>query len=103
MNGLAMLMAKRICLGLITLFAVSVIIFAALELMPGDLAEQVLGQSATPETVAQFRKELGLDKAPHIRYFDWLGGALQGDFGVSLANKRSVADQLAPRLSLIHI
>ena len=97
MNGLAMLMAKRVGLGLITLFAVSVIIFAALELMPGDLAEQVLGQSATPETVAQFRKELGLDKAPHIRYFDWLGGALQGDFGVSLANKRSVADQLAPR------
>ena len=99
MNGLAMLMAKRIGLGLITLFAVSVIIFAALELMPGDLAEQVLGQSATPETVAQFRKELGLDKAPHIRYFDWLGGALQGDFGVSLANKRSVADQLAPRFA----
>jgi len=99
MKDLVKLIGKRIGLGLITLFAVSIIIFGALELLPGDLAEQVLGQGATEETVAAFRKDLGLDRPAHIRYFEWLGGAVQGDFGVSLANKRSVAEQLGPRFA----
>lgn len=99
MTGLPQLIAKRIGLGLLTLFAVSIIIFGALELLPGDLAQQVLGQGATPETLEAFRKELGLDRPSYIRYFEWLGGAVQGDFGVSLANKRSVAEQLAPRFA----
>lgn len=99
MSGLLGLIAKRIGLGIVTLFAVSIIIFGALELMPGDLAQQVLGQGATEETVAAFRRELGLDQPAYVRYFGWLGGALQGDFGVSLANKRSVAEQLGPRFA----
>ncbi|MCU9846523.1 ABC transporter permease [Defluviimonas sp. WL0024] len=89
---------KRLGLGLLTLLVISVIIFSATELLPGDLAQAILGQSATPETVAAFRKELGLDLPAYQRYFNWLFGALQGDFGTSLANKRPIADLIATRL-----
>lgn len=93
------MIAKRLGLGVLTLFVISVIIFGATELLPGDLAQNILGQSATPETVAAFRKELGLDLPAHTRYFNWLFGALQGDFGTSLANRRPIADLIATRLS----
>lgn len=89
---------QRLGLGLVTLFVVSVIIFLAIELLPGDLAQQILGQSATPETVAAFRKDLGLDRPPVERYIDWLGGAITGDFGKSLANKREISELIASRL-----
>ena len=97
--GVLSLIAKRLGLGFVTLLVVSIIIFGAVELLPGDLAQQILGQAATPETVKAMREELGLDRAAPVRYFEWLGGALQGDFGTSLANKRSVAEQLGPRFA----
>jgi peptide/nickel transport system permease protein len=99
MKDVVRLVGRRLGLGLLTLLVVSVIIFGAVELLPGDLAQQILGQSATEETVAAFRRELGLDQPSYVRYFDWLGGAVQGDFGVSLANERSVAEQIAPRFA----
>ena len=99
MSDLARLVAKRLGFGLLTLLAVSLVIFAAVELMPGDLARQVLGQAATEETVEAMRRQLGLDRPAPVRYVEWLGGALQGDFGVSLVNRRPVAAQLAPRLA----
>ncbi|WP_112323795.1 ABC transporter permease [Oceanibium sediminis] len=99
MQGVIALVGKRLLLGLGTLLVVSIIIFGAVELLPGDLAQQILGQSATEETVANLREELGLNDPSYIRYFQWLGGAVQGDFGISLANKRSVAEQLAPRFA----
>lgn len=92
------MIARRLALGLMTLFVISLIIFGATELLPGDLAQNVLGQSATPETVEAFRKELGLDLPAHTRYLNWLGGALHGDFGTSLANKRPIAELIATRL-----
>jgi len=61
LHPLAAMIIKRLGLGLLTLFVISLFIFWAIELLPGDLAEEVLGQSATPETVAAFRRELGLD------------------------------------------
>ncbi|MHA3978487.1 ABC transporter permease [Halovulum sp. GXIMD14794] len=97
MSSVLPLIGKRLLLGLVTLLVVSIIIFSAVEFLPGDVAQQILGQSATEETVAQLRRQLGLDQPPYIRYFEWLGNALQGDFGTSLANKRSVAEQLGPR------
>ena len=97
--GVLSLVAKRLGLGLVTLLVVSIIIFGAVELLPGDLAQQILGQAATPETVKALREDLGLDRPAVVRYFDWLGGAVQGDFGTSLANKRSVAEQLGPRFA----
>ncbi|WP_025769761.1 ABC transporter permease [Thioalkalivibrio sp. HK1] len=97
MIGIIKLVAKRLGFGLVTLFIVSLIIFWAVEALPGNLAEQVLGQAATPETVEALSKEMGLDRPAFVRYIDWLSSALQGDFGSSLANKRSVSEQLEPR------
>ena len=68
------------------------LIFVGVEALPGDLAEEILGQNALPETVAQFRKELKLDEPPVKRYFLWLGAFLRGDLGNSLANKRPVSE-----------
>jgi peptide/nickel transport system permease protein len=102
---------QRLGLGLLTLLVVSVVIFAAVNMLPGDFAEAILGQGATPEAVASIRRDLGLDQPPVTRYFQWLAGALQGDFGNSFAQANfrsftgsqtgsglgSVAAQVAPR------
>ena len=98
---------KRLLLGLLTLFVVSLIIFGSIQFLPGDFAEAVLGQAATTETVAAFRKELGLDQPAYIRYFDWIGSVMTGDFGTSFSGRaasgvdrsRSVAELIAPRLA----
>jgi peptide/nickel transport system permease protein len=97
MDSLGKMVAKRIALGLTTLIVISLLIFLGVELLPGDVAETILGQSALPETVEAFRRELKLDLPPHIRYFTWLGDFFQGDFGNSLANKRPVAQQIGWR------
>ena len=93
------LLAKRLGRGLVTLFVVSLVIFVAVESLPGNFAQEILGQGATPEAVAAIEKELGLDQPAYLRYFQWLGGALQGDFGVSFGNKRPVAEQLHDRFA----
>ncbi len=97
---------QRLGLGFLTLLAVSVIIFSSLELMPGGFAENILGQGATPETVAAFNKSLGLDRPAVTRFFEWIFGAVQGDFGKSFAgaggwreeNIRYVSNIIGPRL-----
>ena len=98
MGKLIAMIVRRLALGVLTLFVVSLIISLGVELLPGDLAEAILGQSATPETVAAFRKELGLDLPLYTRYFDWLFGMLQGDMGVSLANQREISELIGVRL-----
>jgi len=107
------MIAERLALGALTLLIVSIVIFVAIEALPGDFAQAILGQGATPEAVAAIRESLGMDRAPVARYFAWLGGVLSGDFGVSF-NQLSfqsqygqtgerdivtVADQLAPRFA----
>ncbi len=92
------LLGQRLALGFLTLIVVSVLIFAVTEWLPGDIATNILGQQATPENVAAIRAELGLDRPPQERYVEWLLGAVQGDFGQSLANKRPVGDVIGPRL-----
>ncbi|SLM32454.1 ABC transporter, membrane spanning protein (Oligopeptide) [Desulfamplus magnetovallimortis] len=99
MKNILLLICKRIGASLITIFVISLIIFIGVELLPGDVAETVLGQSATPETVEAFRKELKLDLPPHVRYATWLNHFVHGDFGNSLANKRPVAELVNWRLS----
>lgn len=96
--GLTTLILKRLVFGLVTLFAITLLISLALEALPGDFAEQRLGQSATPETIAAIREQLGLNKPVLIRYIEWLGNFVQGDMGVSLSNNRPVAELLATRL-----
>ncbi|TSA14414.1 MAG: ABC transporter permease [Comamonadaceae bacterium] len=92
------LILNRLGLGVLTLLAVSLLIFVCTEILPGDVASAVLGNQATPESLAIFRKELGLDIPSHLRYFNWLWGALHGDLGVAMTNKRVIIDELTPRL-----
>lgn len=98
MRGLPGLVLRRLGFGLLTIWAASVVIFAATEVLPGDVAQAVLGQAATPQAVANIREQLNLDRPPYERYIEWLGSSLQGDFGVSLANRRPIVTTLAPRL-----
>jgi peptide/nickel transport system permease protein len=93
------LILNRLLLGVLTLFAVSILIFVCTEILPGDVASAVLGQGATPEALVVFRKELGLDIPAYLRYWNWLIGALQGDLGVALTNKRVIVDEVLPRLA----
>tara|TARA_B100001167_G_scaffold1667_1_gene1017 strand:+ start:26 stop:982 length:957 start_codon:yes stop_codon:yes gene_type:complete len=99
LKNILKIVAQRIALGLLSLFVISLIIAFVVELLPGDLAEAILGQGATPETVRVFRAELGLDKPAHLRYLDWLAGMVSGDMGVSLANKREISELVGIRLS----
>ena len=92
------LVLKRLFSGLVTLFIVSAMVFAGTELLPGDVAEAILGQQATPEAVAAIRQELELDRPALVRYWDWLTGCLSGDLGRSLANGREVAELISGRL-----
>lgn len=112
MNPVIKIILQRLALGLLTLFIVSIVIFAAVNMLPGDFAEAILGQGATPEAVAAIRRDLGLDQDPVTRYLQWLAGALQGDLGNSFAQanfasfvgddsgvRTSVAQQIAPRFA----
>ena len=92
-------MVKRILMGFLTIIVISILIFVGVEALPGDLATAILGQEATPETVAAFRRELKLDLPPHVRYFSWLGDFIKGDLGTSLANKRPVAELITWRFA----
>ena len=98
MSKVITMIIKRLGLGVLTLLLLSLLIFLSVEALPGDLAETILGQQATPENVAAIRKELGLDLPAYTRYINWLGNILQGDFGNSLALKKPISGLIAPRL-----
>ncbi|WP_022669417.1 ABC transporter permease [Desulfospira joergensenii] len=99
MKNVLSLIIKRCSASLVTVCVISIIIFIGVELLPGDVAETVLGQSATPETVEAFRKELKLDLPAHVRYVAWLKEFVHGDFGTSLANGRPVSELISWRLA----
>ncbi|MGO7397309.1 ABC transporter permease [Rhizobium ruizarguesonis] len=92
------LILERFVLSLVLLFAVSILIFGGLEALPGDFATTYLGQSATPQAVANIREDLGLNRPITTRYVEWLGNAVQGDLGTSWASKNSVSEQIGKRL-----
>lgn len=98
MNAILAMIGRRLLLGLLTLFVISVVIFGATELLPGDLARELLGQSATEETLAALREQLGLNDPAPVRYWNWLTGVLQGDLGVSMATKKPIAELVGARL-----
>lgn len=93
---------KRLALGLLTLFMVSVVIFSSVSMLPGSYARAILGQTATKETIAAFEKELGLNRPAVVRYFDWVSHAAVGNFGNSFSssasNQRKVTEVIGPRL-----
>ena len=89
---------RRIAIGIATMFVVSLIVFLMLALLPGDVAAIILGQSATEETLAALRAELGLDKPWYVRYFGWLGDMVTGDLGISKAGGAAISDLIDSRL-----
>lgn len=97
MGDILGLVLRRLGLGLVTLLVISVIIFFMVELLPGDVAEAVLGQGATPENLAALRKEMGLDQPAPLRYLDWLSGAVIGDFGNSIVTGTPVVETITER------
>ena len=98
MHPIVKLLIQRIALGLLLLWAASVLIFVGTEILPGDVASAVLGQGATEQALANMRARMGLDEPAVTRYFEWLFNAMQGDFGVALSNGRDIAEAISQRL-----
>ena len=92
------LVAQRVALGILLLLAASVLIFVGTQILPGDVAQAILGQQATPVALANLRAQLGLNDPTYVRYFHWLFGVLHGDLGKSLANGQDVASEIGERL-----
>lgn len=88
---------RRIAIGFLTLLVVSVIVFVATSILPGDVAQIILGQAATPETLAALRAELGLDQPGYVRYFFWLGNMFTGDLGISKAGGATISSLIGGR------
>jgi peptide/nickel transport system permease protein len=102
-HPIARFLVRRVAAALGTLLIVSMLVFAATEVLPGDAAGAVLGKTATPAQVAQLRKTMGLDRPIVVQYGDWLSGFTHGDLGDSAAgyaagSKLPIWDQIRPRL-----
>ncbi len=98
-SSIGTLIARRLGLSVVLLLCTTLLIFAGVEALPGDFASTYLGQSATPQAVANIRHDLGLDRSAGERYIGWLSGIAHGDLGTSWANRNSVAEQLGKRLA----
>ena len=98
MHPILKLVIQRLALGLLLLAAASVLIFVGTEILPGDVAQAILGQSATDQALANLRADMGLDRPAVTRYFEWLFNALQGDLGVALTNGRDIAESIGQRM-----
>ena len=97
MGDILGLVGKRLGLGLIILLVISIIIFFMVELLPGDIAQAVLGQGATEENLAALREQMGLNKRAVVRYLDWLSGAVLLDFGTSIVTGAPVVETIGTR------
>ncbi len=98
MHPVLKLVAQRLALGFLLLLAASVLIFVGTQILPGDVAQSILGQSATEQSLANLREQLGLNQPAMTRYFSWLFAALQGDLGTALTNGADIAESLSKRL-----
>tara|TARA_R110002096_G_scaffold229063_5_gene418545 strand:+ start:948 stop:1904 length:957 start_codon:yes stop_codon:yes gene_type:complete len=98
MHPVLKLVTQRLALGLLLLLAASVLIFIGTQILPGDVAQSILGQSATPQSLANLRAELGLDVPAPMRYLNWLAGVLQGDLGKALTNGQDISTAIGKRL-----
>ena len=97
---MGLFLLKRLATFVITLLVASVVVFVVLELLPGNAAEVMLGDSATPESLAALQAKLGLDRPPLQRYLDWVGGALQGRTAQSISYDTPTAELIAQRLQV---
>ena len=91
---------KRLALFVVALFGLSVVVFAALRILPGDVASVMAGVNSPPERVTQLREQLGLDRPLIAQYFDWMSALARGDFGTSILTGRSVTSLVGARASI---
>ncbi len=97
-GGVSRFIVRRVLLGVLVLFLVSVVVFAATQALPGDPALAILGRSATPQSLAALRRQLHLDQPVLSQYWTWIVGVLHGNFGQSLAAQEPVTTLLGPKL-----
>jgi len=88
----------RLGWAVVTVLLATLLVFGAMQALPGDAATQILGQNATPDAVATLRRQLGLDQAPFERFISWLGHALTGNFGTSLVSGQPVGPEVGRAL-----
>ena len=93
-------LARRFATFLITLVVASAVVFAVLELLPGNAAEVILGDTATPESLAVLQAKLGLDRPAPERYLQWLGGLLRGETARSISYDTPTAELIVERLQV---
>ncbi len=94
---LFLIICRRVAIGAVTVLVVSLLVFAGTELLPGDVAQAILGQGATPELLSNIRERLGLDQPAHTRYLTWLGNLMRGELGTSLATDREISTLIIER------
>lgn len=97
---MTLFLLRRAALLVVSLLAASVLVFLALRLLPGDVAQTIGGIKATPAQVAAVRHDLGLDRPLAAQYGDWMGGVVTGDFGRSVLDGTSVSGQLAEKFAV---
>ena len=95
---MSVFIARRFLAFALTLVAASLIVFAALELLPGNAAQVILGDTATPESIAVLEKKLGLDRPASVRYGEWVSGLVRGQTGISTSYDTPTADLIAERM-----
>src|SRR5436309_7393341 len=97
-HGISGFVLRRTLLGLLTLLLVSIVVFAATQVLPSDPARAILGRNATPEALAALRSQLHLGQSATHQYFHWLGGIVRGDLGTSLAAREPVTKLIGNRV-----
>jgi len=97
-SAISFFLFKRFASLLLTLLAASVVVFTVLDILPGNAAEVMLGESATPQSVAALSAKLGLDRTPVVRYVDWMKGLATGELGMSIAYDTPIAQLVGERL-----
>jgi peptide/nickel transport system permease protein len=90
---------RRIIFGVLTLFLVSIVVFAATQALPGNAAQAILGRDATPARVAALTQQLHLNESVSSQYLHWLSGVLSGNLGTSAATQESVGSLIGGRLA----
>ena len=91
---------RRLLSFVLTLLATSLVVFAVLELLPGNAAQVILGETATPESIAAMEEKLGLNQPAATRYLSWMGGMLQGQTGLSISYDTPTAQLMAERMQV---
>jgi peptide/nickel transport system permease protein len=96
--SLGIFVVRRLMFSIIVLFTVSIVVFSVVQILPGDVAVMILGTEATPQDIEVLREKLGLNRPVYTRYIEWVSGAIQGDWGISLRLNQPVAPLLLSRM-----